>query len=181
MKIFILLVLTLSLIVGCGNGSDEDEAALQEKMVANQPMENPFVQESPEYDIEVEDEELLQFVNLNIRLGKIQAEAQQSMMDVLNEQELTIEAYTAMVQTVNKGDSVEDSAFSLDDIDKYEEVKTRITEIEQKVDEKFESAIAESGFSDERFVELNVAVQQNRELMMRSQELLRKDRSSINY
>lgn len=177
MKKFILLVLMFSLIVGCGNGSDEDEA-LQERMVTNQPIENPFFQESLEYDIEVEDDELLRFVNLNIRLGRIQAEAQQSMMDVLNEKDLTIGAYTAMVQTVNMGDSDEDSAFSLDDIEKYEEVKILITEIEIEVDEKFESAIAESGFSDERFIDLNVAVQQNRELMMRSQELLREDRNS---
>lgn len=169
--LIIILFITVFLAYGC-NGESESLEQLQERAVASQQIENPYFSTPPLSDIEVDDEELIRFVNLGVSLGRIQAEARQQMMNVLNEKEFSVDVYSSIRHAKSMGFSLDDYNFSEEDLEKFEVVAKLIDEIEQDVDSKFESAIADAGFSQERFLDLNIAMQHNMELMERSRELL---------
>lgn len=175
----LLIIITLSFILlihfsGCNDDSEAMRES-QERAVANQQIENPFFASPPMQDIEVDDEELLRFVNLGISLGRIQAEARQEMLDLLNEKELSVDVYNSINHALSMGFSLDDYDFSEANIEKYYEVAERMTEIEQSIESRFETAISQAGFSEERFLDLNIAMQHNMELMERSKNLLMKN------
>ncbi len=172
-NLIIISFITVVLISGC-NGESESLEQLQERAVASQQIENPYFSAPHLSDIDVDDEELTRFVNLGISLGRIQAEARQQMMDLLNEKDLSVDVYSSIRHAKSMGFSLDDYNFSDEDLEKFEVVAYLIDEIEQDVDSKFESAISNAGFSQERFLDLNIAMQHNMELMERSREIIMK-------
>ena len=164
----------LILLPGC-NDDSETLRERQDRAVANQQIENPFFETPPMHDIEVDDEELLRFVNLGISLGRIQADTRQEMLDLLREKELSIDVYNSINHALSMKFSLDDYNFSEEDIEKYYVVADRVAEINQTVDSKFENAISQAGFSEERFLDLNIAMQHNMELMERSKDLLMRE------
>ena len=171
--LIIILFMTVILATGCNDESESLEK-LQERAVASQQIENPYFSTPPMNEIEVDDEELIRFVNLGVSLGRIQAEARQQMMEVLNDNELSVDDYSSIRHAKSMGFSLDDYNFSDEALEKFEVVAKLIDEIEQDVDSRFESSIADAGFSQERFLDLNIAMQHNMELMERSKELLMK-------
>lgn len=168
----LIILLCLGLLIACENdGDDELIREQQEKMVAEQPIENPFFGEGPKADIEVSDEELREFVMLNMEFGKIQAEAQQNIVEILRDEELSTDSYNSMSNALNMGFSLDDNNFSESDLEKFDRAKERITVIEVEVDEKIESEIEQSNFTMDRFMDLNVAANYNEEVKERAREM----------
>ena len=160
------------LIMGCNDDDTENLREMQERAVAGQQIENPYFSTPPMQDIEVDDEELKRFVNLGISLGRIQAEARQEMMDLLRENEMSVDVYNSIHHALSMGFSLDDYDFSEEDIEKYHQLAVLMSEVEQNVDSKFENAISQAGFSEDRFLDLNIAMQHNMELMERARELI---------
>ena len=161
-----LLSILFIQLSGC-NGDSETLHEGQERAVDNQQIENP-----PMHDIEVDDEELLRFVHLGTTLNDIQAETRQNILDLLREKELSVDVYNSINHALNMGFSLDDYNFSEEDIDKYYVVAELVTEIEETVDNKIEHALLQAGFTEERFLDLNIAMQHNMELMERSRNLI---------
>lgn len=176
-QILFISFISFILISGCNDESETLEQR-QERAVANQQIENPFFSSNPMGDIEVDDEELLRFVELGISLGKIQTEARQDMVDLLNEKELSVDTYNSIHHARSLGNSLDDYDFSDEDLEKYKAIAELIIQMEQDVEEKFETAISRAGFNQERFLELNIAMQHNMELMERSKKLLMEENGS---
>ena len=166
----LLILLCLGLLVACGD-DEESIREQQERMVAEQEIKNPFFGEGPMADIEVTDAELREFVLLNMGFGKIQAEAQQKMIDILRDEDISTDDYNSISHALSMGFSLDDYDFSESDIEKFDRAKERIVALQEEVNEKIESAIAESDFTMDRFLDLNVAANHNVEIMERAREM----------
>lgn len=166
----LIIVVCLGLLVACE--SDEDAIReQQERMVAEQNIENPFFGEESMTDIEVSDEELRQFVLLNIEFGRIRAEAHQKIIEILNDEEFTTDSYQVMTNAKDMGFVLDDYNFSESDLQKYERASERITAVEEEVDEKIDAKIQQSDFTMDRFLDLNVAANHNPEISERAREI----------
>tara|TARA_R100001143_G_scaffold63603_1_gene73660 strand:- start:7842 stop:8384 length:543 start_codon:yes stop_codon:yes gene_type:complete len=166
----LIVLLCLGLLVACEK-DDEAIRAQQERMVAEQPITNPFFGEGPMADIEVSDEELREFVLLNMDFGRIQAEARQKIIDILREEELSTDSYNSISHALNMNFTLDEYNFSESDLEKFDIAKERISEVEEEVDEKIESEIEQSNFTMDRFLDLNVAANHNIEIMERAREM----------
>lgn len=164
------MLLCLVLFIAC-ESDDEALREQQERMVAEQPIENPFFGEGPVADIEVSDGELREFVLLNMEFGKIRVEAHQEMIEILRDEDLSADHYDLISNSLRMGLSLDDSDFSESDLEKFEGAKERITVVQEEVDEKIESGIEQSNFNMERFLELNVAANHNLEIKERAREM----------
>lgn len=166
----LLILLCLGLLIAC-ESDDESYGEQQEETVAEQRSENPFYGEGPMADIEVSDRELREFVLLNMDFGKIQAEAQQKIIEILREEDLSTDDYNSISHALSMGFSLDDYNFSDSDLEKFDRAKEKISEIEEEVSEKIESEIEQSDFTMDRFLDLNVAVNHNVEVMERAREI----------
>ncbi len=167
----LIIILCLGLLVSCDNNDDELIREQQEKMVAEQPIENPFFSEGSMAETEVSDAELREFVLLNMEFGKIQAEAQQKIIEIIRDEDLSTDSYNSISNALNMRFSVDDSSFSGSDLEKFEKAKERITVVEEEVDGKIESEIDQSNFTMDRFLDLNVAANYNEEIKERAREM----------
>lgn len=165
----LLILLCLGLMVSCGD--DEAISEQQERMVAEQEIKNPLLGEGPMSDIEVTDEELREFVLLNMEFGRVQADAQQEIIEILRDEDLSTDDYNSISHALSMGFSLDDYDFRESDIEKFDRAKERITVLQEEVSEKIESAIVESNFTMDRFLDLNVAANHNVEIMERTREM----------
>lgn len=167
-KLFVLFC--LAFFIACS--SDDSAESQQDYSELERPTVNPFLGEGPMADIEVSDEELMRFVLLNIKFGRMQAEAQQEIIDILNEEEMSMDTYNSISHAIDMGFSLEDYNFSDSDLEKFDICFQRISEVKDRMDEKFEAGIEEANFSVERFLDLNTAAQYNIEVMQRAREIV---------
>ena len=165
----LLILLCLGLMVSCGD--DEAISDQEERMVAEQEIKNPLLGEGPMSDIEVTDEELREFVLLNMEFGRVQADAQQEIIEILRDEDLSTDDYNSISHALSMGFSLDDYDFSESDIEKFDRAKERIVALQEEVSEKIESAIVESNFTMDRFLDLNVAANHNVEIMERTREM----------
>lgn len=166
----LIVLLCLGCFIACS--SNEESAESQENFTeAERPDVNPFLGEGPMADIEVSDEELERFVLINIEFGRIQAEAQQEIIDILNEEEMSMDTYNSISHAIDMGFSLDDYNFSDSDLEKFDICYQRISEVQNRMDEKFEAGIEEANFTVERFMDLNTAAQYNIEVMQRAREM----------
>ncbi len=147
-----------------------------QQQTADQPPQDPMMQEQqPMADADVSDDELETFVEVNINFQETQMGAQEEMMGILEEEEISIENYNQIAQGMQMGQSEEDLEVSSDEIDKFERASERVAEIEERLDAEFEEAVAASGMDSERFMEINMMIQQNPELMQRVQQMIQQE------
>lgn len=169
----LLLLLCLGLFVACEN-DDESYREQQERMVAEQRIENPFFGEGPMADIEVSDAELREFVSLNIDFGRIQANAQQKMIEILRDEDVSTDDYNSISHALSMGFSLDDYNFSESVLEKFNSAKQKISDLQEEVNEKIDSEIEQSNFTMDRFLDLNVAANHNVEIMERAREMAMK-------
>jgi hypothetical protein len=147
-----------------------------QQSAADQPMDDPMMQQQqPMADADVSDEELEAFVEVNMSLQETQMEAQEEMIVILEDEGISIENYNQIAQGLQAGQSEEDLAVDAAEFEKFESASQRIEEIEQRLDDDFENAVAESGMDSGRFMEINMLIQQNPELMQRVQQLIQEE------
>lgn len=127
-------------------------------------------QDAPQVD--VSDEELETFVDASMNAQSVQAESQQEMVAVVDEEGIGVETYNEIMQAQQMGQSVEELDIPAEDIEKFESASEQIQEIEQDMEEKLAFAIEEEGMDMSRFQEINMAVQQDPELQQRVQQLI---------
>lgn len=165
-----IILLCLGLLVAC-ESDDKLIKEQQEKMVAEQPIENPFFGEGAMAEIEVSDGELKQFVLLNIEFGRYRVEAHQKIIAILRDEDISMESYNSITSALSMGFTLDDNNFSESDLQKYDRAKERISVVQEEVDDKIESKIQQSDFSMDRFMDLNVAANHNIEIMERAREI----------
>lgn len=165
-RIFLIAILT-AFLIGCQGDRDMQQTAQDQSIE-----QDPFQQQQPMAETDVSDDELEKFVEVNVEFRDVQMEAQQEMMTVLEDEDLSAEAYNQIAQGRQMGQADEDLNVSAEDLEKFESASETIAGMEEELDAEFEDAIADAGMTMERFQEINMAIQQNPELMQRAQQMI---------
>jgi hypothetical protein len=162
---FISMIIFSALLIGCQSDTPPEQTA-------DQPMQDPFQQEQQMADIDVSDEELERFIDVTIGLQEGQMEAQQDMITIVEDEGLTVDSYNEIAQGMQMGQTQEELEVSDEDMEKYETITDLIADIERELDADMEEIINESGMSMDRFQQINMALQQDQELLERAQEMM---------
>jgi len=163
---FISIFLFAALLIGCQNESTPEQTA------ADQPMQDPFQQEEQMVDIEVSDDELQQFIDITIEFQEGQMEAQQEMIGIVEDEGMTVDSYNEIAQGMHMGQAQDELEVSESDMEKYNAITELIDEIERELDSEMEDILADAGMSMDRFQQINMALQQDQELLQRAQEMM---------
>jgi hypothetical protein len=171
-KYLSVIALALSMLACQSEQSEQGEAMTDQAPQDQQgEMQGQFNQQAAP-QVEVTDEELEEFVNVSTVAQEIQMEAQTDMITVVEDEGLDVETYNVIAEARYNGQSDEELDVSADDLEKFESASDRIGEMEQELDEKMTEAIEEEGMDMERFMELNMALQQDPELQQRVQQMM---------
>ncbi len=122
--------------------------------------------------IEVSDEELQDFVDASMNAQTVQAQFQQQMVEIVDEEGIDVETYNDIMRAQQMGSAEEDLDVSAEDIDNFENAFEQIQEVEQEMEVDIHNAIEEEGIEVERFQEINMAIQQDPELQQRIQQII---------
>ncbi len=127
-------------------------------------------QQQPQVD--VSDDELEVFVDASMNAQTVQAESQQEMVAIVNDEGIGVETYNEIMQAQQMGESVDDLDIPEDDVVKFESAYAQIQEIEEKMQEQLAHAVEDEGMDMDRFQEINMAIQQDPELQQRVQQMI---------
>jgi len=169
-----LIILSLSMLA-CQSESQEDTQMGEQQAPQEQEgqMQDQLQQgEEPAMEVDVSDEELQEFVEVSTVAQEIQMGAQNEMVAIVEEEGLDVETYNLIAEARFNEQSDEDLNVSQEDIEKFESASEAVSELEQKLDEEMTEAIEAEGMDMERFMELNMALQQDPELQQRVQEMM---------
>lgn len=126
-------------------------------------------QEAPP-QIEVSDDELELFIDASMNAQSVQAQSQQQMIAIVDEEGIEVSTYNEIMQAQQMGQSLEDLDLSASEIEKFESAYEQIQEVEVQMERDLTQAIEEEGMEMERFQEINMAIQQDPELQQRVQQ-----------
>ncbi|MFO8030177.1 MAG: DUF4168 domain-containing protein [Cyclonatronaceae bacterium] len=128
-------------------------------------------QEAPP-EIEISDEELELFIDASMNAQSVQAESQQEMITIVDEEGIEVSTYNEIIQAQQMGQSMEDIEVSAEDLEKFERANEQIQEIEEQMERQLSEAVEEEGMEMERFQEINMAIQQDPSLQQRVQQMI---------
>ncbi|PKD44614.1 DUF4168 domain-containing protein [Rhodohalobacter barkolensis] len=172
-KYLSVIALALSMLACQSEQSEQGEAMTEQAPQEQQgEMQGQFDQQQAAPQVEVTDEELEEFVDVSTVAQEIQMEAQTDMVTVVEDEGLDVETYNVIAEARYNGQSDEELDVSADDLEKFDSASDRIGEMEEELDEKMAEAIEAEGMDMERFMELNMALQQDQELQQRVQQMM---------
>ncbi|MDG5766792.1 DUF4168 domain-containing protein [Balneolales bacterium ANBcel1] len=140
------------------------------------PAQAQFEQPQPEApQIEVSDDELEAFVDASMNAQTVQAQSQQEMVEVVNEEGIDVQTYNNIMRAEQMGESPEELDVSAEDMAKFESAFEQIQVIEEEMNVQLEAAVEQEGIDMDRFQEINMAVQQDPELQQRVQQMIQEE------
>jgi len=137
---------------------------------AAQGMPPQMQQEMP--DVEVSDDELKQFVEVTMDAQEVQMEAQESMVDMVEDAGLSVDRFNEILQGMQQGQSQADMNVEDEEMERFDEVISDLEVVQQKVEEDIMEIIESKGMEVDRFQEINMALQMNPELQQKYQEIV---------
>ncbi|MFO7799774.1 MAG: DUF4168 domain-containing protein [Rhodohalobacter sp.] len=170
-KYLSLIAISLGLLA-CQSEQDQNmtEQAPQDNL------EEQFEQQaSPEID--VSDEELETFVKVSGVAQQIQTEAQSDMVAIVEEEDLSVETYNIIAESRYNEQSDDQLDVTQEELDKFEAASDKIGEMERDLDQKVAEAVEEEGMSMDKFMEINMALQQDPSLQERVQQMMMESQS----
>lgn len=144
-----------------------------EQAPSDDPMQEQFQQQQPpSLELEVSDDELMKFVEVSSVAQEVQMESQTEMVGVVEDEGLDVDTYNQIAEAQQSGQSDEELDVSAEDQEKFERATEAIAEIGQEMEGKMAAAIEEEGMEMERFMEINMALQQDQNLQQRIQQMM---------
>ncbi len=119
---------------------------------------------------EVTDKELKQFASAYQQVQNINQQAQQNMIEAVEEEGFEIQRFNEIQQA--QQDPNQDSDATDEEIRKYETASKKIEKIQGQAQQKVEKKISEEGLSLARYQEIIAAIQNSPELHEKLQEYL---------
>lgn len=165
LKYFSIILLAIAFI-GCQNDSSE-ESTSQQSPQQQGPM-GQMQQQAP--DVDVSDEEAAAFADAAMSAQQVQMEAQKKMIGLIEDAGLDIQTYQKIARSQQMGQSSDSSAFSDEEMQKFDDATTSIEDIQEEIRQDVESAIKESGMEMERFQKISRAAQQDSALQIQIQQ-----------
>jgi type II secretory pathway component PulM len=167
LKYFSILLLAIAFI-GCQNDSSEETTSQQTPQQQQQGPLSQMQQQAP--DVDVSDEEAASFADAAMSAQQVQMEAQKKMIGLIEDAGLDIQTYQKIARSQQMGQSADSSAFSDEEMQKFDDATTSIEDIQEEIRKDVESAIKESGMEMERFQKISRAAQQDSALQMQIQQ-----------
>jgi len=161
-KYLSLIALSLGLLA-CQ--SEQDQTMTEQAPQDN--LKGQFEQQTPP-EIEVSDDELETFVEISGVAQQVQMEAQSEMVSVVEDEDLSVETYNVIAESrYNDQPDV-----TREELDKFEAASERIGEMERELDQAVAQAVEQEGMSMDRFMQINMALQQDSSLQQRIQQMM---------
>lgn len=169
---FLAAILLSFALIACQSETSQEMSGQAppptEDPVDGQTPEDPMAQQQAASD--VSDEELEQFVNVSSVVQEIQMEAQTEMIEIVENEGLEVDTYNQIAQAMQMGQSEDEIDVSSEDMERFENASATIQEMEMELEAEMTSAIEDEGMDTERFMMINMALQQDPELQQRIQE-----------
>lgn len=128
--------------------------------------------QQPPSQIEVTDSELELFIDASMNAQSVQAQSQQEMIAIVDEEGIEVSTYNEIMQAQQMGQPLDDLGVSEEEIEKFESAHEQIQEVEVRMERDLAQAIEDEGMEMDRFQEINMAIQQDPELQQRIQQMI---------
>ncbi len=168
LKYILSLTIALSMLA-C---ESDQEAQGPEQNSGDQQTQQQFQPDQSAPNIEVSDEELEKFTEVTMIAQQIQSESQQEMLAIVEEEELDVQTYNTIAESRFNKQSDDQLDVSAEDIEKFESASAKVEEIQQRVEGEMSEAIEAEGMEMDRYMEINMALQQDQELQQRVQQMM---------
>jgi len=165
-KYLSLIALSLGLLA-CQ--SEQDQTMTEQAPQDN--LEGQFEQQTPP-EIEVSDDELETFVEISGVAQQVQMEAQSEMVSVVEDEDLSVETYNVIAESRYNDQPDDQLDVTREELDKFEAASERIGEMERELDQAVAQAVEQEGISMDRFMQINMALQQDSSLQQRIQQMM---------
>jgi hypothetical protein len=127
-----------------------------------------FAQQQEEA-IEVSEEELEMFVDAQMMIQEMNEEVQPKMLETIQKYGFEPQRYIELNQADEMGQEMDADT---DEVERYQQVKESIMDLQQEANEQIAESIEEMGFDMERYSEINMAVQRDPELQQKMMEMM---------
>lgn len=172
-----MLKYILTVLVGLSMLACESEQQTTEGPDQNAPDQQTQQQFQPNQsapDIDVSDDELEKFTEVSMVAQQVQAQSQQEMVAIVEEEGLDVQTYNVIAEARFNGQDESELEVSSEDLENFNAASSEIEAMQSEVEEKMTKAIEEEGMEMERFMEINMAMQQDQELQQRVQQQMMK-------
>jgi len=165
------------ILIGCQNGNNSSKKTDQQNLQQNQAQQQQDqlgqLQQPPQTDTDVSDKEVETFADAFVDAREVQANAQEKMVDVIEDEGLDVETYQKIAQAAQRGQAKEADA-SDEEIEKFENASNKLREVQGEIEKKVKDAVEENGMEMKRFQEISQAAQQDPELQQEIQVKVQK-------
>lgn len=121
---------------------------------------------------QVSNEDLEKFANIYLEINKVDQLAQNEMVETITNEGMDVEVFNNMMNAYQNPDETLEA--SNEDIQQFQEVATKVVEIQNNAQEEMQQVILDNGFSIEKYQEVATAIQENPELQQKIQEYFQK-------
>ena len=132
-------------------------------------------EDEPRPEFRFEDQDLLKFVDANMEIQKVQREAQESINQTVEDHGLTMDQFNQIARASQIG-ALQGGNFSQEQIDAFNEVGPKITEIQRDMQGTVQLIMQEHEIDPELYQEILADYRQDAELQEYVRELLRERR-----
>lgn len=168
LKYILSLTLALSMLA-CGS---EQDGQTPDQNMDDQQAQQQFQPNQTAPDIEVSEEELELFTEVSLIAQEIQRESQQEMLAIVDEEGLDVQTYNVIAEA-RFNDEIDDQIdVSPEDLEKFEAASEKVEVVQREVEGEMVKAIEAEGMDMDRFMEINMALQQDQELQQRMQQMM---------
>lgn len=166
---YILSVALALTMLACGADQETQES---EQNAPEQQTQQQFQPGQSAADIEVSDEELEKFTEVSMVAQEIQRSSQQEMLAIVEEEGLDVQTYNVIAEARFNDQSDDEIDVSAEDLEKFDTASEKVEEIQQQVEGEMAESIEAEGMTMNRFMEINIALQQDQELQQRVQQMM---------
>jgi hypothetical protein len=169
LKYLFIPALAFSLIA-CNGDSDEMMSDQYPPEQPEQSMEDPMNPQQ-QTDTDISDEELERFLEVSSTVQQIQMEAQLEMVEKVEEEGLDVETYNQIAEARHMGQSDDELNVSDEQLAAFDRASENVEEMERDMESELTQAVEEEGMDMERFMVINMSLQQDPALQQRVQEM----------
>lgn len=123
---------------------------------------------------DVSQSEIEKFANAVEQIQSIQSGAQQQANQILQQEQLSPERFSQILQTERNPQAQPSSEVSAEDRQKFERVSSQLNQLQQTTRQQMDEALQEEGIPRERFTEILAMVRQDASLRQRIEQELKK-------
>jgi hypothetical protein len=94
------------------------------------------------------------------------------MLAIVEEEGLDVQTYNVIAEARFNDQSDDEIDVSAEDLEKFDTASEKVEEIQQQVEGEMAESIEAEGMTMNRFMEINIALQQDQELQQRVQQMM---------